>query len=166
MEKLGIDAVQLGAQLVNVIILLIVLKKFLYKPVLSILEKRREQIEGGLMLRDEMEGKIKKLEDKEKDLEAKAKLKARELEAAVVKTARQAADKILAEAKSEAEKVRRQAKQDAKRELELSLGKREAELAAKAVELANQALGKLLPKDVRAKLTEAQIRRLMESVKQ
>lgn len=160
MEKLGIDAIQLGAQLVNVIILLIVLKKFLYKPVLGILQKRREEIEAGLKLRDEMEGKIKKLEDKEKDLEQKAKLKARQLEAAAIKTARTAADKILAEAKSEAERIRRQAKQDAKREQELSAGKRQEELAAEAARLANQALGELLPKDVRIKLTEAQIRKL------
>lgn len=160
MEKLGIDAVQLGAQLVNVIILLIVLKKFLYKPVLGILQKRREEIEGGLKLRDEMEGKIKKLEDKEKDLDQKAKLKAHELEAAAIKTARTAADKILAEAKSEAERIRRQAKQDAKREQELALGKHQAELAAQAAAVANQALLELLPKDVRAKLTEEQIRKL------
>jgi len=160
MEKLGIDVVQLGAQLVNVIILLIVLKKFLYKPVLGLLQKRREQIEGGLKLRDEMEGKIKKLEEKEKDLEQKAKLKARELETAAIKTGRLATDKILAEAKSEADKIRRQAKSDAKRELELSRNKHEAEVAAKAVQLANQALEKLLPKDVRVKLTEAQMRNL------
>lgn len=160
MEKLGIDAIQLGAQLVNVIILLIVLKKFLYKPVLELLRKRQETIEDGLKLRDEMEGKIKKLEDKEKDLEQKAKLKAHELEAAAIKTTRTAADKILAEAKSEAERIRRQAKQDAKREQELSAGKRRAELAAEAAQLANQALGELLPKDVRAKLTEEQIRKL------
>lgn len=160
MEKLGIDAVQLGAQLVNVIILLIVLKKFLYKPVLGILQKRREEIEGGLKLRDEMEGKIKKLEDKEKDLDQKAKLKARQLEAAAIKTAKTAADKILAEAKSEAERIRRQAKQDAKREQELALSKHQAELSIKAAAVANQALLKLLPKDVRAKLTEEQIRKL------
>lgn len=160
MEKLGIDAIQLGAQLVNVIILLIVLKKFLYKPVLGLLQKRQEAIEDGLKLRDEMEGKIKKLEEKEKDLEQKAKLKARQLETAAIKTAGTAADKILAEAKTEAERIRRQAKQDAKREQELSAGKRQAELAAEAAQLANQALGELLPKDVRIKLTEAQIRKL------
>ncbi len=158
MEKLGIDAIQLGAQLVNVIILLIVLKKFLYKPVLGLLEKRQEAIESGLKLRDEMEAKIKKLEEKEKELDAKSKLKAHELETATIKTARQAADKVLADAKADADRIRRQAKQDAKRELEMSRSKHEAEMIGKATQLANQALGKLLPKEVRAKLTEAQIR--------
>lgn len=161
MKNLGIDVIQLAAQLINVIILLIVLKKFLYKPVLEVLEKRRQRIEDGLKLRDEMEAKVKKLEDKEKDIEEKAKFKAKELESAAIKSARQMADKILAEAKTEADRIRRQAKQDAKRELELSTGKLQEELAAKAVELANQALSKLLPEDVRIKLTEAQINKML-----
>lgn len=160
MENLGIDAIQLGAQVVNVIILLIVLKKFLYKPVLGVLEKRQEQIEGGLKLKDEMEEKVKKLEDREKDIEEKAKLKIKQSEAAAVKTARTAADKILAEAKSEADRIKRQASRDAKRELELLSAKLEAGLAAKAVQLANRALSKLLPKDVRLKLTESQIKEM------
>lgn len=160
MENLGIDAIQLGAQVVNVIILLIVLKKFLYKPVLGVLEKRQEQIDTGLKLKDEMEEKVKKLEDREKDIEEKAKLKIKQSEAAAVKTARTAADKILAEAKSEADRIKRQASRDAKRELELLSAKLEAGLAAKAVQLANRALSKLLPKDVRLKLTESQIKEM------
>jgi len=45
MEKLGIDAQLIVLQAINFAILLYVLNRFLYKPVLGMLAKRKEQIE-------------------------------------------------------------------------------------------------------------------------
>ncbi|MDP3735055.1 MAG: ATP synthase F0 subunit B [bacterium] len=42
--KLGIDVRLLIAQLINFAVLLFVLKKFLYRPVLDVLERRRRQV--------------------------------------------------------------------------------------------------------------------------
>lgn len=46
-HKLGIDWKLLAAQVVNFLILLFVLKKFLYKPILELLAKRRKAIEDA-----------------------------------------------------------------------------------------------------------------------
>ena len=49
MEKIlsdfGVQPILLLAQIVNFLILLILLKKFLYKPILQVLEKRKETID-------------------------------------------------------------------------------------------------------------------------
>ena len=48
LQKLGIDWRLLIAQLVNFSILVIILYKLLYKPVLKVLNDRKEKIEQGL----------------------------------------------------------------------------------------------------------------------
>jgi F-type H+-transporting ATPase subunit b len=59
MEGLGINWKILIGQSVNFIILLLILKKFVYKPFLGLLEKRRAGIEDG----------IKKTQEAEKSLQ-------------------------------------------------------------------------------------------------
>lgn len=56
-SKLGIDWKLLIAQIVNFFILLFVLHKFVYKPVLEMLEKRSKTIEKGM--RDAKESTLK-----------------------------------------------------------------------------------------------------------
>ena len=47
-EKLGIDPRWFLSQLVNFIVLLIVLQRFLYKPMLAMLQQRQERIREGM----------------------------------------------------------------------------------------------------------------------
>jgi F-type H+-transporting ATPase subunit b len=53
-EKLGIDGKIILAQIVNFFLLLIVLYKFLYHPLLSVLEKRRKKIAESLKGAEEL----------------------------------------------------------------------------------------------------------------
>jgi F-type H+-transporting ATPase subunit b len=120
-ENLEIKWQLLAAQAVNFFILLFILKKFLYKPMLRFLRERRESIEEGL----------KKSELAEKQFKEMRELQAREL----AKT-RQEAQKIVDEAKKRAA--------DAQGEM-LAAGKAQAEtLFAKAekdiTQLKNQRL--------------------------
>ena len=43
MEKLGIDPFSIGVQVVNFFLLLFVLKKFLYKPVVDMIKKKEQE---------------------------------------------------------------------------------------------------------------------------
>ncbi len=47
-SKLGIEWKLLLAQIVNFVILFLVLKKFLYKPLLNFMNNRRQKIADGL----------------------------------------------------------------------------------------------------------------------
>ena len=48
MHNLGIDWKLLIAQVINFAILFLILRKFVYKPILGILHKRREDVEKGI----------------------------------------------------------------------------------------------------------------------
>ncbi|MBI2098798.1 F0F1 ATP synthase subunit B [Candidatus Uhrbacteria bacterium] len=93
LEKLGIDWRLFIAQMINFSILLFILYKFLYKPVLGMLERRRETIE-------------KSLEDAKK-IEERVVLAAAENEAKI-REARIAAGRIVEEASSAAEAVKKE----------------------------------------------------------
>lgn len=61
-HKLGIDWKLLIAQIINFLILLLVLWKFVYNPVLAALEKRSKTIEKGLRDARESEEKLQEIE--------------------------------------------------------------------------------------------------------
>jgi F-type H+-transporting ATPase subunit b len=65
MDKLGIDPKLLLAQLVNFTIIMLLLKKFLYKPILDMLEKRKKEIAEGVALTAKMREEEEKLKGKE-----------------------------------------------------------------------------------------------------
>lgn len=55
LSQFGVKPLLLAAQVVNFLILLFILKKFLYKPILKVLEKRKELIVKTLKNADESE---------------------------------------------------------------------------------------------------------------
>jgi len=68
-KEFGFDPVMLGAQIVNFLIIFYILKRFLYKPVLEVLKKRKDDIEKGV--KDAEEGRLtleKALEEEKKIL--------------------------------------------------------------------------------------------------
>lgn len=61
LQKLGIDWRLLIAQLVNFLVLFFVLRKFLYRPILGMLEQRRERIAKGLDTAKRAEAQVAEL---------------------------------------------------------------------------------------------------------
>lgn len=98
--QLGINWEFLISQLVNFALLLILLRIFVYKPVLKLLRDRREKIEGGLLKAEEADRRLHEVEvlGKEKIKEAethalgimkKTETDAKELEAKLLAAAKQ-----------------------------------------------------------------------------
>ena len=56
LENFGLNPMLLIAQIVNFLIVLFILKKFLYKPVLEMLKKRQTTIKDGLKQAEEALG--------------------------------------------------------------------------------------------------------------
>ena len=52
-KNFGVEPVLLVAQIINFLIILFILKKFLYKPVLDTLKKREDSIKEGLKQAEE-----------------------------------------------------------------------------------------------------------------
>lgn len=73
LKDFGVQPILLAAQAVNFLILLFILNKFLYKPVLRTLDERKQKIAQSLKDAEEIEKRLAKLElDKEKVLEKAA----------------------------------------------------------------------------------------------
>lgn len=113
LQNLEIKWQLLLAQAVNFFILLFLLKKFLYKPLLKFLQDRREGIEKGL----------KKSELAEQQFREMRELHAREL----TKT-RQEAQKIIDEAKKRAQEAQAQMLTAAKGQTEMLFAKAEKDI--------------------------------------
>jgi len=68
-HKFGIDWKLLLAQIVNFLVLLFLLRKFLYKPLIDLMNKRREKIVDGLEKAKKGEEELEKIQElKEKEL--------------------------------------------------------------------------------------------------
>ena len=112
MEQLGIEPKLLAAQLVNFSIILFVLTKLLYKPILSILEKRKKQIEEGLTLTEEMKAEEIKMEEKKEKLLEQARKDAHVIIEEGKKQAKDEEKEIIAKAHRDAEEVVEKAKKE------------------------------------------------------
>ncbi len=77
LENLGIDWKLLLAQVINFAILLWVLKRFAYKPMLDMMDARTKRIEKGLSDADQAGKKLAEIEAKEKEVLAEARAEAK-----------------------------------------------------------------------------------------
>lgn len=104
-SKLGIDWKLLAAQIVNFLILFLILRKFVYKPVLDMLHKRRNIISRSIEEARKIEEDAKNMEET-KELEMRqARIKVREILDGAVGAGEGQKEKILAKAKADSEKM-------------------------------------------------------------
>lgn len=110
MEKLGINLPWLLAQLVNFILVLVILRMLVYKPVLAMFESRKQKIQEALENAEKVKADAAL---QQKEFDRKLDDARREAQAAAA-SAQQAAEKerqrIIAEAQQDAEKIRVAAK--------------------------------------------------------
>lgn len=98
LKDFGVDPRLLAAQVVNFLLLLFILKKFLYGPLLKVLDERKQKIALSLKQAEEIEVKLQKTEEeREKTLE-KALLEAQQ----IINDATNSSKEIIADAHSKA----------------------------------------------------------------
>ncbi len=110
MEKIftdfGVQPVLIAAQIVNFIILLLILKRFLYKPLFKVIEERRKVVSESLSNSEKIELRLQSVED-----ESAQKLS----------VVTEEAQKILDAATRNADEIIQQAHQRAQIDIELML---------------------------------------------
>lgn len=79
LTKLGIDWRLLAAQIINFFILLFILYKFLYTPILRLLENRAKKIEKGLNDAKAIEQRLKEIEKLKQEKMSEALDKAKQI---------------------------------------------------------------------------------------
>jgi F-type H+-transporting ATPase subunit b len=103
LKEFGFDPVMLVAQIVNFLIIFYLLKRFLYKPVLGMLQKRKDTIAEGLKQAEESRLALERTIEEEKKILTKAQDEAK---------------KIIEESRSQAVEVSRKIEEDTKKQAE------------------------------------------------
>ena len=105
LNQLGIDVRLLIAQMVNFLVLIFILYKFLYKPVISLLEERKTTIEKGLEDARLSEYARETAEKEKKEMLLEAKKKASSILEEAKKSAEAEREKILNYTKNESDVI-------------------------------------------------------------
>lgn len=109
-SQLGIDGNLLVAQIVNFTILLLILKKFLYTPVLDMLHKRSHVIAKSIQEAKKIEEDCKKLEmDKENEMR-EARIRTKNIISEAAELAEKEKEKIISSAHADSAKLVAEAK--------------------------------------------------------
>lgn len=103
--KLGVDWKLLLAQVVNFLILLFVLRRFAYKPMLKFLDDRSKKIETGLRDAKRATEKLSEIEAKEREVLEEARKESVAMIARARESAEKTAEKIMIESREESERV-------------------------------------------------------------
>lgn len=124
-EALGISLSQLIFYLINFLILVGVLTKFLYRPFLNLMETRKQSIQDALdnaeavnrRADEKMQNysrRIAKVEDEGREIIREAKVRAESQAADIIQEANEKAEQIVAEAQRQVELERQKALADMK----------------------------------------------------
>ncbi len=144
MEALGVEWGLLLSQAVNFLILLILLRTFLYQPVLNMLAQRRERIAQSMKDAERASSAAREAEqEKAKVLEA-ARREAQEIRAQATRDTEKIAQDIRARAEQEATETRMKAQADARAQVETALSDANRQIADLAIAATEKLLGREL----------------------
>jgi F-type H+-transporting ATPase subunit b len=154
MSGLGINAWLLAAQVVNFIILLVIVRLFIYKPVLNMLDERARKIKESM---DEVQ-KVKEQaalteEEFKKKIDA-ASREGQEVIGRAMRTGEEARQRAQTEAKQEAQALVEKARVEIQREREQTIGELRQEFADLTVVAAEKVIGQSLDKEAHRKLID------------
>lgn len=143
-SALGINLPQIIAQIVNFIILLVVLKFTLYKPILRMLDDRRQRIAEGL---DAVEAARVEASEAQSSIEGQLD-EARQQSLEILANAQQIAARIQEEARSESERNRGTALERATQEISLERDRAISELRSEFADVTIAATERVIKQSV------------------
>lgn len=147
LKDFGIQPILLLAQIVNFLILLFLLKKFLYGPIVKVLDQRKQTIEESLKNAEKIEANLAKTEeDYDKKIE-KAATEARK----IVDEATKSASEIISEARTQASTEMQDILKKGQDSIEMERQKMQQEMRAELTQLVINTLEKVTGKVVSKK---------------
>jgi len=160
-NQFGIEWKILVAQMVNFFILLVVLRKFAYGPILNILRERKKKIEEGLLAAEESQKKLGEAEKEKEGILTEARKESLGIIQKSEHAAKEKGDQILAEATKKVEGVVEEGKLKIREE---QLKMKES-VYRESKEFLREAVAKIIeksPKDIDENLIQGTLRELKE----
>lgn len=162
-HNFGIDWKLLLAQAVNFFVLLFLLQRFAYKPILKMLKKRKEEIEKGLEFTKAAKEELKKTGELREETLKQAQTEALALVTVAEETGKKKKEEILSDAHRKVEGI----VADAKRVIEEEKAKMGQNVQKNAEELVRagvaKVLGRLSPEERDAYLIKEALKELKSS---
>ncbi|MDP8227692.1 MAG: F0F1 ATP synthase subunit B [Candidatus Celaenobacter polaris] len=149
--------------IVNFIILLIILKKLLYKPLMDYIQKRESQIRNDLKSAKKHKDKSEKILEEQKKLLRKAKEEARDIRDEATKSAKIQGEQILHDAAEQRDIIIQEAQEMIDVEVNKAKESIQSQIGDFVVELTDKIIGKKLTEDEDIKLINDMIKE--ESIK-
>lgn len=160
MEALGIEPTLLIAQIVNFFIIVVALKVLLFKPIQTMLEKRKKEIAQGLEYTEKMRKDNEVLDTKKAAILADARKQGTALIEEAKKKAKEEEKHILAEAKSQADDIIQKGKAVVEKEredMQISIKKESVQIG---VRIAERLLSEVLSQDMQHKVLQKHLKEI------
>ena len=147
LKDFGVNPILLAAQVVNFVILLFILKKLLYKPLLKVLEERKQKIADSLKNAEEIEKRLLKVEEDKDNILAKATNESQKILDEVKKERESIRMEARMLAAADAQAIVKKGQEEAKAEKEKMMEEIRSEASKIVVLSLQKIIGKLLKKD-------------------
>ena len=154
LDNLGVDGPKLIAQLINFGIVLLVLWKFAYKPVLEMLETRRQKIAQSMDEAEQIKAELAETQAERDKVMAEANAKAEKLIADAKEAAKQVGEAEGQRAVKQAEEIIRKAREATEADREKMMAELKAEIGRLVVETTAKVSGKVLTAEDQQRLID------------
>lgn len=146
MDALGIEWSLLLAQLVNFVLLIVLMRIFLYQPVLNMLNARKDRIAQSMKDAERVSAAAREAEAEKGKVLEQARREAQEIRALATRDAEKIAQDVRSRAETEATDIRMKAQADAAKQVELALADANKQIADLAIMATEKLLGRELEK--------------------
>ena len=144
LDVISVNIWAILASLANLLILTLILKRFLFKPVKKMVDARRQTIDDYYAQAQEARDKAEETRQNYEEAMAAARITGDQIIADANRTAEYRSNEIVAEARERASEIRRQAEVDAV----LERKKAEDEMKHEIANVSAQLTGKLLQREI------------------
>ena len=133
MQQLGISAGLLLSQIVNFVLLMVILRLVLYKPILNMLDQRKERIAQSMRDAERVAAAAEEAEQDKAKVIDEARREAQEIRAQATRDAERIAQDIRSRAEQDATEIRIKAQDDAKKQADTALSDANKQIAELAI---------------------------------
>ncbi len=160
MEGLGIDLKFILAQIANFLILLFILQKVLYKPILKILADRKKKIDEGLIDADKIRQELEAINKEKEQILKSARGEGLKIIEKQRDVAENQKEEIIMNANKEAKRVLESAGQRLKEEEELMIAQVRERIGLLATQMAEKIISEKLTPEGQRRIVEERIKEL------
>ena len=144
MEKLGLNVNWFISQLVSFVVLLLVLQRLLYKPILNMLDQRAQRIRESMEYAERVKQESARAQEAYQKQIEEGRREAQGIITQATQQAERAREDILAKARQEAQEVKAKAQDEMEYERKRVMAELRDEVAELAILAAGQVLGRTM----------------------